>query len=53
MDDGDNKTPDAYPADKARQAKIELRRPWQRVVFISGLVGVVVLAAITRAFGVW
>jgi hypothetical protein len=32
-----------YPADKARGAEIELRRPWQRIVFIGGLIGIVVL----------
>jgi len=32
-----------YPADKARGATIELRRPWQRWVFIGGLVGIAVL----------
>lgn len=33
-----------YPAEKARQGEIILRKPWQRVVFIGGLAGVVVLA---------
>src|SRR5882757_662654 len=28
-----------YPADKPRGADIELRHPWQRWVFIGGLVG--------------
>jgi hypothetical protein len=28
-----------YPADKARQAEIALRKPWQRIVFFSGLFG--------------
>jgi hypothetical protein len=27
----------AYPAEKARQGEIILRKPWQRVVFIVGL----------------
>jgi hypothetical protein len=26
-----------YPAEKARQGEIILRKPWQRVVFIVGL----------------
>jgi hypothetical protein len=28
-----------YPAEKARQGEIVLRRPWQRMVFIGGLAG--------------
>jgi hypothetical protein len=36
----------AYPAEKARQGEIVLRRPWQRVVFIGGLAGCVLLALI-------
>jgi len=27
----------AYPAEKARQGEIILRKPWQRIVFIVGL----------------
>ena len=30
-----------YPAEKARQGEIVLRRPWHRVVFIGGLAGCV------------
>jgi len=37
-----------YPADKARGAEIELRRPWQRYVFIGGLVGIAVLLLVLR-----
>ena len=37
-----------YPADKARGAYIELRRPWQRYVFIGGLAGIVVLLLVLR-----
>jgi hypothetical protein len=33
-----------YPADKARQGEIILKSRWQRIVFISGLVGALVLA---------
>jgi hypothetical protein len=33
-----------YPAEKARQGVIVLRKPWQRWVFAAGLVGSVVLA---------
>ena len=37
-----------YPADKARGASIEFRRPWQRYVFIGGLAGIVVLLLVLR-----
>ena len=33
-----------YPAQKARQGEIILKSPLQRTVFITGLVGFVVLA---------
>jgi hypothetical protein len=36
----------AYPADKARGATIDLRKPWQRVVFMAGLFGGVALLAL-------
>jgi hypothetical protein len=39
-------TPPPYPAEKARGAEIILRRPWQRVVFFGGLLGMVLLAFI-------
>ncbi len=32
-----------YPADKARQGDIVLRKPWQRTVFFAGLFGGIVL----------
>jgi len=35
-----------YPADKARQGEIILRKRWQRIVFIAGLAGFVVLALV-------
>jgi hypothetical protein len=35
--------PQTYPAEKARQGEIILRKPWMRVVFIAGLVGCVLL----------
>jgi hypothetical protein len=41
-----------YPADKARGAEIELRRPWQRYVFIGGLVGIVALLVVLRILAV-
>lgn len=35
----DPETPKTLNADEARQGEIILRKPWQRVVFVSGLVG--------------
>ena len=49
MEDGPGqgqKRPLEYPAEKARQGEIILRRPWQRAVFIIGLAGGVILALI-------
>lgn len=37
-------------AQKARQGEIILRKPWQRAVFIAGLIGIVALAALMRIF---
>ena len=37
-----------YPAEKARSGEIILRRRWQRIVFIAGLVGVVLVAIVAR-----
>jgi hypothetical protein len=42
-----------YPADKARQGEIILRRPWQRAVFIAGLAGAVIFALLGRVFGLF
>jgi hypothetical protein len=39
--------PPAYPGEKARGGEIILRRPWERYVFIGGLVGMVILAAVS------
>jgi hypothetical protein len=39
-----------YPADKARGAYIELRRPWQRTVFIGGLFGTLIVAYLLLIF---
>ena len=33
----------AYPAAKARQGEIILKKPWMRAVFIGGLAGAVLL----------
>ena len=38
----------AYPAEKARQGEIILRKRWQRVVFIAGLAGCVLLVLVLR-----
>jgi hypothetical protein len=38
---------DPYPAEKARGATIEPRRPWQRAVFIGGLSGALIVAYLT------
>jgi hypothetical protein len=35
---------DPYPAEKARGGEIILKKPWQRWVFIGGLVGIVLVA---------
>ena len=40
--------PEPYPADKARGAEIDLRRPWQKYVFFGGLIAVVLLLIILR-----
>ncbi len=42
--------PIVLSAEKARQGDIVLRKRWQRVVFIAGLAGVVVLAVAVRFF---
>jgi len=36
--------PEAYPAEKARGDEIILRKRWQRLLFIAGLAGAVLLA---------
>lgn len=36
----------AYPAEKASQGEIILRRPWQRAVFLAGLGAAVLLPLI-------
>lgn len=41
---------DPYPAEKARGATIEFRRPWQRIVFIGGLFGALIFATLTLMF---
>ena len=39
----DNSDLSHYPARKARQGAIILRRPWHRAVFIAGLAGCAIL----------
>jgi hypothetical protein len=42
-----------YPAEKARQGEIVLRRPWQRAVFIGALVACVLLVVVLRFIAGW
>ncbi len=44
------KLPEEYPAEKARGGEIILRKRWQRYVFISGLVGAMLLVLVLRLF---
>jgi hypothetical protein len=39
-----------YPAEKARGAEIILRRPWQRPVFVLGLVAPTIAAVLLLLF---
>jgi hypothetical protein len=39
-----------YPAEKARGGKIILSQPWQRLVFIAGLVGMFLLVIVLAVF---
>ena len=43
--------PPPYPAEKARGAEINLRKRWQRVVFVGGLAAVVVVALLLTLLG--
>jgi hypothetical protein len=40
-----------YPAEQARQGEIVLRKRWQRIVFIAGLTGAVLLGLILAVWG--
>jgi hypothetical protein len=40
-----------YSAKKVRGGVIILRRPWQRIVFMAGLFGGVVILALWQIFG--
>jgi hypothetical protein len=40
-----------YPARKARGGIIALRRPWQRAVFVGGLIGCVSLVFLIAVLG--
>ena len=46
-----NGKPREFSGAKARQGEIVLRRRWQRVVFIAGLAGFVVLVALATCTG--
>jgi hypothetical protein len=48
--DGTEPNPPPYPAEKARGGTIILRTRAQRVVFIAGLVGIVLVVLLTRLF---
>ncbi len=39
-----------YPAEKARQGEIILRTPLHRMIFLAGLVGIVLVAALWVIF---
>jgi hypothetical protein len=39
-----------WSADKVRGAEIELHRPWQKIVFMGGLFGAVLLLLIVGLF---
>jgi hypothetical protein len=43
-----HKQPMPYPAEKARQGEIILRRPWQRYVFFGSLAAIVAMLLILR-----
>lgn len=45
------KGPIIHPADKARQGHIVLRTKRRRTIFIVGLVGLAILALLSRLFG--
>ena len=42
--------PQPYPAEKARGGEIILRTPRRRIIFIAGLAGAVLLAALLGLF---
>jgi small basic protein len=48
----EHETRPVYSARDVRQGDIVLRKPWQRGVFIAGLVGAVVLALVLVLVGV-
>jgi hypothetical protein len=50
MQQSDRTDPKTYPAEKARQGKIVLRQRWQRIVFIVGLAGLLLLALLLRFY---
>jgi hypothetical protein len=50
LDDRVDKDRRPYPGQKARGGNVVLRRPWERLVFIAGLVGAVVLVLVITWF---
>jgi hypothetical protein len=44
----ENTGPKTYPADKARQGEITLRKPARRAIFIGGLAAAMALALIAQ-----
>lgn len=43
MSDSQQKGPPTYSAEQVTQGKIILRKPWQRIVFMTGLAAAVLL----------
>jgi hypothetical protein len=50
-DENRHHTEKGYPAEKARGGEIILRKRWQRVVFIAGLAGAVILGFVFALLG--
>ncbi|HET6159673.1 MAG TPA: hypothetical protein VFE34_15110 [Dongiaceae bacterium] len=46
-----DQTERGYPAEKARGGEVILRRRWQRVVFIAGLAGMVLVGFFLALWG--
>ncbi|MGG6896930.1 MULTISPECIES: hypothetical protein [Rhizobium] len=50
-DDADKEKPRTFPADDVRQGEIILKRRWQRVIFIGGLAGAVLVILLAHFAG--
>ena len=46
----EHERPKTLSAEEARQGEIILRKPWQRVVFVSGLIGCAFVPLVLYAF---